>query len=633
MAALHGCAAALVCGAALAGALCAAPPAAAQVDLSGAWRSLRHEDLPDRGPGVGYGDYAGMPITDAARQFAETWDAARLSMPQQQCRVHVSPYIYRGPMNLRIWEERDPRTQEVVAIKHYISTYEQTRTIWMDGRPHPPEYAPHTWMGFSTGRWSGDRLIVETTHIKAGWHRRNGVPSSDLTTMTEHYIRHGTGLTHIAVIRDPVYLTESMVKSQNFEWVPRALPARSWLWPCTAVEEVDRPADDVPHYLPGQNPYLQSSRVEVHLDIPGVEGGAATLYPEWLATPAAAALDPRRDSGSAGAVARSSAASTGAVATSSPSAPRGPREHAPARVAAKPTDDIAIWPVRENVYMLVGAGANTTVQIGDDGVLIVDTKLAGSASKLLAALATLTDKPIRYVVDTDGDADTLGGNEAVAAAGRTRTGGVVIAQIGAAVTETAAIIAHENVLARVSAPAGRAAALPQRAWPTDTFFGARRELAFNGEGVELRHVPAAHTDGDTIVLFRRSDVIAAGDVFGTETYPVIDTEKGGTVQGVIDALNVIIELAIPDADHQGGTMIVPAHGRLSDEFDVVEYRDMVVIVRDRVRDMVERGLTRAQVQAARPTFDWDARYGVETGSWTTVQFVDAVYDSLQGRRR
>jgi glyoxylase-like metal-dependent hydrolase (beta-lactamase superfamily II) len=273
------------------------------------------------------------------------------------------------------------------------------------------------------------------------------------------------------------------------------------------------------------------------------------------------------------------------------------------------------------------------VQIGADGALLVDTKLAGSSPKLLAALATLTDEPIRYVVDADGDADTLGGNEAVAAAGRTRTGGVVIAQIGAAVTETAAIIAHENVLARVSAPAGQTAALPQRAWPTDTFFGTRRELAFNGEGVELRHLPAAHTDGDTIVVLRRSDVIAAGDLFSTETYPVIDTAKGGSVQGFIDALNVIVELAIPEVDHQGGTMIVPAHGRLSDEFDVVEYRDMVVIVRDRVRDMIERGLTRAQVQAERPTLDWDARYGAETGPWTTAQFVDAVYDSLQGAQR
>ena len=181
-----------------------AAPGAAEVDLSGEYRSIRHEDVPDRGPGVGYGDYTGIPLTDAARQYAESWDAAQLSMPQQQCRVHTVTYNMRGPLNLRIWEEKDPRTQDVVAIKLYISTYEQTRTIWMDGRPHPPAHAPHTWMGFSTGRWAGDRLVVETTHIKQGWHRRNGVPQSDQTTLTEHFVKHGNQFTHIAVIRDPV---------------------------------------------------------------------------------------------------------------------------------------------------------------------------------------------------------------------------------------------------------------------------------------------------------------------------------------------------------------------------------------------------------------------------------------------
>jgi glyoxylase-like metal-dependent hydrolase (beta-lactamase superfamily II) len=577
-------------------------PAAAQVDFSGAWRSIRHEDLPDRGPGVGLGDYTGMPITPAARQFAESWDAARLSMPQQQCRVHVSPYIYRGPMNLRVWEEKDPRTQELLAIKHYISTYEQTRTIWMDGRPHPPPYAPHTWMGFSTGRWAGDRLIVETTHVKPGWHRRNGVPSSDWTTMTEHYVRHGDRFTHIAVIRDPVYLSEPLVKSQHFELIPRALPSRSWLWPCTVVEEVARAPDDVPHYLPGQNPYLASSRREVRLDIPGVEGGAATLYPEF-ATAVAAGKPPA-------------------------AAGRRPIQSAPPRPPASADDAIEVWPIRDRVYLLVGAGANTTVQVGDDGVLVVDTKLAGASDRLLAAIAELSPKPIRYVVNTGIGEEHMGGNEPVAAAGTTRTGGVVIAQIGTEVTDTAAIIAHENVLARVSAPAGKTAPLPQRAWPSDTFFLDRRELTVNSEGIELRHLPAAHTDGDTIVYFRRSDVIAVGDVFSTESYPVIDTARGGTASGVLAALNEIVELAIPDVDHQGGTMIVPGHGRLSDEFDVAEYRDMVKIVRDRVADMVGRGLSRAEVQAARPTLDWDARYGAETGPWTTAMFVDAVYDDV-----
>jgi glyoxylase-like metal-dependent hydrolase (beta-lactamase superfamily II) len=587
--------------------------AGAQVDLSGEWRSIRHEDLPDRGPGVGYGDYTGIPLTDAARQFAESWDAARLSMPTQQCRVHVATYIFRGPLNLRTWEERDPRTQELVAIKHYVSTYEQTRTIWMDGRPHPPAYAPHTWMGFSTGRWSGDRLIVETTHIKPGWHRRNGVPQSDRTTMTEHYSRHGNQLTHIAVIRDPVYLTEPMVKSQHFELLPRALPPSNWLWPCTAVEEVAREANDVPHYLPGKNPYLASSRDEVHLDVPGAGGGAASLYPEFAAT------------------ARQSA--TAATRPDSAAAPRRRIEQAPPRAAESPTDPVEIWPIRDNVYMLVGAGANTTVQVGDDGIIVVDTKLAGASKNLLAAIASLSARPIRFIINTHVHADSMGGNEAVGAAGATRTGGVVVRQIGEEVTDTAAIIAHENVLARVAAPTGKTAPIPQRAWPSDTFFGARREFTFNGEGIELKHLPAAHTDGDTIVYFRRSDVIAAGDLYSTESYPIIDTARGGSLQGVLAGLDTIVELAIPDVNHQRGTMIVPGRGYLSDEFDVAEYRDMLTIGRDRVQDMLVRGFTRAQVQAARPTFDWDARYGAENGEWTTARFVDAVITSLQGDGR
>jgi cyclase len=599
---------------------------AAQPELSGAWRTVRHEDLPDRGPGVGLGDYTGIPLTDAARHFAESWDAASLSMPQQQCRVHVAPYIYRGPMNLRVWEEKDPRTQEVVAFKHYISTYEQTRTIWMDGRPHPPEHAPHTWMGFSTGRWVGDRLVVETTHLKHGWHRRNGVPSSDWTTMTEHYVRHGNTFTHIAVIRDPVYLTEPMVKSQHFEWIPRALPSRSWLWPCTVVEEVARDPEAVPHFLPGRNPYLESSRREVDLLVDGVEGGAATIYPEWLtgASERSAASGDRR---LAVAPARAAdAARSRAAVSPSTRAAVSPSTRAPDAAS----DVVEIWPIRDNVFLLAGAGANTAVQVGDDGVLVVDTKREAASDALLAAIATLSDKPIRYVLNTHAHADHMGGNAAVAAAGATRTGGVVVAQIGADIVESAAIVAHENVLARVAAPSGAPSPVPQAAWPTETFFTKRRELTFNGDGIELRHFPAAHTDGDMIVYFRRADVIAAGGLFSTVSYPVVDKARGGTLRGVIEALNAIIEVAIPDVDHQGGTMIVPGHGRLSDEFDVAEYRDMITIVRDRVADMIERGYTRDQVHAARPTLDWDARYGADSGAWTTAMFVDAVYDDVTG---
>jgi glyoxylase-like metal-dependent hydrolase (beta-lactamase superfamily II) len=353
-------------------------------------------------------------------------------------------------------------------------------------------------------------------------------------------------------------------------------------------------------------------RAEVHLDVPGVGGGAATLLPEFaplvMSEPATPANRP-----DAAAV------------------PRRRVEQAPARPAAQSSDAIETWPVRDNVYMLVGAGANTTVHIGADGVVVVDTKLEGASDSLLAAIRALTPKPIRFVIDTHVHADATGGNQAVAAAGATRTGGVVVRTIGTGFTEAAAIVAHENVLTRVAMPGPDAR--PQPAWPTDTFFGTRREFAVNGDGVELRHFPNAHTDGDTIVYFRRADVIAVGDLFSTETYPVIDLERGGSVQGLLAALDTVIELAIPDADHEGGTMIVPSHGYLADEFDVAEYRDMLTIVRDRVQDMLERGLTRAEIQAARPTFDWDARYGAESGERTTAKFVDAVIASLQGDPR
>jgi glyoxylase-like metal-dependent hydrolase (beta-lactamase superfamily II) len=180
----------------------------------------------------------------------------------------------------------------------------------------------------------------------------------------------------------------------------------------------------------------------------------------------------------------------------------------------------------------------------------------------------------------------------------------------------------------VAAPTGALSELPFEAWPSETFFNDRRDFAFNDDGIVVRHLPRAHTDGDTIVFFRKADVLAVGDVFGTTGYPVLDLERGGSVDGMLAALDAIIEIAIPDVDHQGGTLIVPGHGRLSDEIDVVEIRDLLTIVRDRVLDMIERGFSREQVHAARPTFDFDPRYGAESGEWTTAMFVDAVYTDL-----
>ena len=239
----------LILGAAL------STPASAQVLLSGEWQPLTHEDATERSVGPDLGDYLGIPINDAARLRAESWDASRLTLQEQQCRVHIVSYIYRGPMAFRIWEEKDPDTQQVIAIKNYISTYEQTRTIWMDGRPHPPDYAPHTWMGFSTGKWEGNILTVTTTHIKMGWLRRNGLPESDLATLTEHFIRHGNRLSHISIVTDPVYLTEPLIKSDDF--ILNLNQNINWLWPCEyVVEVVNRPKGQVPHFLPGQNPFL-----------------------------------------------------------------------------------------------------------------------------------------------------------------------------------------------------------------------------------------------------------------------------------------------------------------------------------------------------------------------------------------
>jgi hypothetical protein len=239
-----------------------------------------HEDQPERAQGPDLGDYLGIPINDAARLRAESWDASRLTLQEHQCRVHIVPYIYFGPLQVRIWEEKDPDTQQLIAIKNYISTYEQTRTIWMDGRPHPSEYAPHTFMGFSTGRFEGDMLTVETTHIKQGWLRRNGLPESDQATLTEHFIRHDKYMTHVTVLKDPVYLTEPLIKSQTFVMADR--DPGNWLWPCEYVEEVvGRRKGEVPHFLPGGNPFLKEFTARFDIPEQAARGGAETMYPEY----------------------------------------------------------------------------------------------------------------------------------------------------------------------------------------------------------------------------------------------------------------------------------------------------------------------------------------------------------------
>ena len=263
----------------------ASRPVWAQADLTGSWNGFFHEDQPERIPGPALGDYLGLPINDSARAFAEAWDASRLTIPEHQCRAHSSPYLLRGPLNMRIWEERDPATQQIVAIHEDLSNFQQRRTIWMDGRPHPSQYAEHTWMGFSTGKWEGDSLVVTTTHIKQMWHRRNGIPQSDRVTLTEHYFRHGNVLTQVTYTDDPAYLTEPLVKSTNMLLNIRPLTPQQLLYPCESVVEVaSQPRGAVPHYLPGENPFLGEFREQSHLPETATRGGAATTYPEFQST-------------------------------------------------------------------------------------------------------------------------------------------------------------------------------------------------------------------------------------------------------------------------------------------------------------------------------------------------------------
>jgi cyclase len=278
--------------------------------------------------------------------------------------------------------------------------------------------------------------------------------------------------------------------------------------------------------------------------------------------------------------------------------------------------------VQGRVHMLVGAGANITVQLGDNAVVLVDTGLPQMSPQVLAAIGSLSQKPIEFIINTSADADHTGGNHNLS-----QTGHFISGMAGE--TPGASIVSQIAVLDRMTAANGsKDTGSPPELWPTDTYDTDKWAL-FNDEAIVLEHPHAAHTDGDSLVFFRRSDVISTGDVFTPDRYPMIDLAKGGSIHGEIDALNRLLDLMVPRADEEGGTYVIPGHGRICDRAAVSNYRDMVSIIGDRIADSVKKGLSLEQVKASQPTLDYDGIYGSDSGPWTAERFIEAVYNDLR----
>jgi cyclase len=298
------------------------------------------------------------------------------------------------------------------------------------------------------------------------------------------------------------------------------------------------------------------------------------------------------------------------------------------QTAAAPSTGLEILEVRPSYFVIAGAGANIGVQVGEDGLVVVDAGSAADAPRVLAAIKQISPKPIRYVIDTGPDADHVGGNEPLAAAGEKLFAGGLPGggqqNAASAADRVAPIVSAEGVLRHM-------AKSPAAGWPTEVFHYSRKAMYLNGEAIEVLRQPAAHTDSDVVAFFRRSDVVMAGDVLDTRQFPVVDLDRGGSIQGEIAALNRLVDLAVPSTPvvtREAGTIVVPGHGRLCDQYDVVDYRDMVTVIADRVRDLIKAGRSLADVKAAQPAKGYVGRYGNAGGTWTTDRFIEAVYRSL-----
>jgi glyoxylase-like metal-dependent hydrolase (beta-lactamase superfamily II) len=617
-------------------------------DIAGEWRLDQGED-PGQPP---LADYLGIAFNEAGRLRADTTPESIWGTPEYQCRPHSAPHQWRGVGGARILKDLDPISRDVVGYRlQFMRSLD--RPIYVDGRPHPPAYAPHSWSGFSTAEWEGHTLKVTTTHLKDGYLKRGGPQTSDMLTMTEFITRHDDILTIVQVVDDPIYLDEPYVLSITYSYDPTAGPSTENCTGSSFAENGGTDRHHVPHFLPGQNSGIgEFLATENWIPLEAVRGGLKTIYPEY----------------------RNVMNGTTSVNALTVPASRSANDVAKRIAEQAPRDgQVHVLPVQGNIYMLVADGSNVTASVGRDGIAVVNTGAAQMSEKVLAALNELervavnptqtntcfgancpgvpgwsspffnaviaSPRPapgMRYVINTSAAPEHVGGNEKLAAAASfKRAGGA--AGFGGATRElgtNATIVAHDGVLAALSNPAVKSAAAPAAAWPSDTYFDEFHKLSeyVNGEPVILYHAPDANTDGDSFVFFRHSEVISAGNLMSTVSYPLIDVDKGGTIQGVVDGLNRILDISVAEYRSQGGTWVIPGRGRLSDTADVASYRNMLVIIRDRVRDLKKKGMTLEQVRAARPTLDFDGRYGSTSGPWTTDMFVSAVYRTLQEKK-